>query len=83
MSETYIEADGSVVLDKSTKLVKYSPVCTLCKHLDIGPFLEAGAHRCEAFARIPDEIWQGDNDHTEPYEGDGGVRFEGRAVANG
>jgi hypothetical protein len=32
---------------------------------------------CAAFPLgIPDEIAYGDNDHTEPYLGDNGVRYE-------
>jgi len=34
-------------------------------------------NNCDAFPdRIPDEIMTGLFDHTEPYEGDKGVRFE-------
>jgi len=32
---------------------------------------------CEAFKdRIPDEIWSGELDHREPFQGDNGFRFE-------
>jgi len=32
---------------------------------------------CRAFPEgIPFEIAYGDNDHTTPYEGDGGIQFE-------
>jgi len=45
------------------------PSCKKCKN-----YLDGA--RCEAFSRIPDEIMTGEHDHTEPYEGDGGIRFE-------
>lgn len=32
--------------------------------------------KCKAFDFIPDEIWNGDNDHTRPYTGDNGIQFE-------
>lgn len=52
----------------------YSPVCVLCAH-------HAGKYRrCAAFTdEIPLEIWNGDNPHTAPYEGDHGLRFQPRA----
>ena len=32
---------------------------------------------CEAFPQgIPEEIWVGEFDHTKPYPGDNGIRFE-------
>jgi len=32
---------------------------------------------CEAFPNgIPDEIAYGDNDHTKPFKGDNGIRYE-------
>ena len=34
-------------------------------------------HVCEAFPDgILDEITSGENDHTEPYDGDNGIQFE-------
>lgn len=49
-----------------------SPVCGSCKHLR-----SVVGRTCTAFlGGIPDEIWSGQNDHTGPVEGDGGVRFE-------
>jgi len=46
------------------------PQCTYCVHLtDVG--------RCRAFpAGIPASILMGDFDHTEPYPGDHGIRYE-------
>jgi len=45
--------------------------CHECVHY-FGPF------RCDAFPDrdIPLEIFSGEFDHTEPYPGDHGVRFE-------
>lgn len=44
--------------------------CARCKHY-------WGVGKCEAFTKqIPDEILTGEFDHTKPYEGDGGIRFE-------
>lgn len=50
--------------------------CSMCKHLntDTGyepPFI------CKAFpGGIPDEIWEGKNDHRKQLEGDHGIQFE-------
>lgn len=58
--------------DSELAKVIYSPVCMYCKHLRLEPW-----RTCAAFAdRIPDAIWTGENDHREPWPGDGGVRFE-------
>ncbi len=51
----------------------YSPVCTFCVHLINGLDRE-----CEAFKKIPDDIWEGEKRHTEPYPGDKGIRFKKR-----
>lgn len=45
--------------------------CYFCKH--------STNHRvCKAFNRIPDDIWYGRVEHTKPYPGDNGYRFEER-----
>lgn len=55
----------------------FSPVCNLCKHFSVKRSLESGIPVCIAFPDgIPVEIWKGDNNHTEPYPGDRGIRFE-------
>ncbi len=54
--------------------VIYSSVCNRCTWFT---GTQPGDRSCEAFpdGTIPDEIWLGHNDHTEPYKGDGGIRF--------
>jgi hypothetical protein len=33
--------------------------------------------KCKAFPkRIPEEILTGNDDHSKPFKGDGGIRFE-------
>lgn len=44
--------------------------CYFCKH-----HLEGKT--CKAFPNgIPDVIWTNEVEHTKPYEGDNGIRFE-------
>jgi hypothetical protein len=39
--------------------------------------IDSGIHVCDVFPDgIPDEICQGDNNHTKPYPGDNGIHFE-------
>ncbi len=46
--------------------------CCRCKH-----FLGAKSGRCNAFpAQIPETIWSGKLQHTKPFPGDRGIRFE-------
>ena len=52
--------------------MSFSPQCGNCKHLQ-----KDGT--CTAFPKgIPYKILEAQHDHREPYEGDGGVRFEPR-----
>jgi len=61
-------------LDGDDHFHPYSPVCTHCIHK-----ISFWPRTCKAFStRIPDEIWLGENDHTQPYEGDQGIQFERR-----
>ena len=45
------------------------PVCNNCIH-------HIADDKCDAFENIPDEILNGQNDHSEPFPGDKGIRFE-------
>lgn len=46
------------------------PACFACRYL-------RKRGRCKAFpGGIPEAIITGENDHTEPYPGDNGIRFE-------
>lgn len=48
--------------------------CGFCRHYD------ASTRRCAAFLEgIPVKIYYGEADHRKPFEGDGGIRFEGVA----
>jgi hypothetical protein len=46
-----------------------SDQCISCRHY-------RGALSCDAFKKIPQKILEGTHDHTEPFRGDGGIRFE-------
>lgn len=47
-----------------------SDQCISCQHYQ-------GAITCDAYPDgIPIEIITGEHDHTQPYEGDNGIRFE-------
>ncbi len=61
--------EGFALDDQEVSRLKYSSVCSKCKHL-------RELWSCKAFDEIPLEIWNGENDHTEPYPGDHGIQFE-------
>jgi hypothetical protein len=49
--------------------------CATCKHLHTDSYDPPAT--CDAFpAGIPDEIFNGDNDHKKPFKGDHGIQFE-------
>lgn len=56
----------------------FSDVCTHCVHMDhLSPVSGKKIPICKAFPKgIPDEIWQGKNDHTKPHPGDNGIQFK-------
>lgn len=50
--------------------VEMSEQCATCKRW-------TEAMRCEAFSEgIPDAIWTGRHDHTQPFSGDGGLLYD-------
>ncbi|BCB96789.1 hypothetical protein JZK55_17110 [Dissulfurispira thermophila] len=53
----------------------YEPPCWKCVHFDLDAWLEKDVKRCDAFEDIPEEIWQGKNDHKEAYPGDNGIQY--------
>jgi len=70
------EKQGSMkgfVIDKDTEEFIYSSICTFCIH----HFTGGKKHTCKAFPEgIPRKIWEGENDHKNPFPGDHGIRFE-------
>ena len=46
------------------------PQCHNCKHY------KRDSIACDAFPRIPIEIYTNDHDHRQPFEGDNGIQFE-------
>lgn len=62
----------SFTIDKDSDVPLYSPVCSLCRHVQVDEM-----RKCAAFSDdIPLEIWKGQNDHRKPYPGDHGIQFE-------
>jgi hypothetical protein len=50
----------------------YKPQCNRCIH-----YLKDA--RCKAFSSIiPIQILTGEHDHTKPFKGDNGIRFENK-----
>lgn len=44
--------------------------CLICKHSE-----DYNQMECDAFKRIPLEIWNGNVSHRKPYKGDKGIQF--------
>jgi len=66
-----------ITIDKTFDDVQYSEVCLRCRHFDSREWQASGQKRCQAFAAgIPRPIWNGQNDHRQPFPGDNGIRFE-------
>jgi len=60
--------------DSELDYLAYSPVCIECKNIK-----SLVDRTCKAFPKgIPIQIWNGKNNHTKPYKGDNGIRFEAR-----
>jgi len=65
---------GTFILDDSElDIPALSSICGRCLHYPLG----TGERVCKAFPDgIPMAIWMGKNDHTMPFEGDHGIRFD-------
>lgn len=62
------------LLHEEFEISLVSSVCSLCNNFYRK---NASKRQCAAFPEgIPLEIWKGKNDHTQPFEGDGGIRYE-------
>ncbi|MEK8021365.1 MAG: hypothetical protein VSS75_031200 [Candidatus Parabeggiatoa sp.] len=49
------------------------PFCLWCKHFQ-------DDQKCKAYPKlIPQEIWENQHDHLQPYKGDQDIRFELKA----
>lgn len=60
----------SISLSNSDERDIYIPQCNKCVN-----YIVDG--RCNAFNKIiPEKILTGEHDHTKPFKGDGGIRFE-------
>ena len=58
-------------------MIPFPPQCVFCKHLTT-------RRTCKAFPKeIPKEIYLEEFDHTKPFEGDNGIRFEERELDKG
>ncbi len=69
MPDDAVVLDESYIRDRMERTV--IPVCVECIHWDVGE------ETCNAFSRaIPDDIFIFGNPHTNPFPGDGGIRFE-------
>jgi len=54
-----------------------TPVMNLCQQCIHRNIMDASSYSCKAFPDgIPEEIYNNTHDHTKPFRGDGGIRFE-------
>jgi hypothetical protein len=65
--------DYSTLDDRPLQFI-LSRICIDCKHFKPPT---TSKRTCDVFPEgIPVEIWEGRNNHKEPYEGDHGIQFE-------
>ena len=58
-------------------MVDHFPQCFSCKHFDLEKTNQEVKLICDAFPDgIPAQIANNKHDHTQPYRGDGGIRYE-------
>jgi hypothetical protein len=63
-----------IVIDTEFNRKIFPPICVQCEH-----FNRVTRNSCRAYLNpdsIPDEIWNGQNTHTQPYPGDHGIQFK-------
>lgn len=61
------------ILDDSELYISvFSLTCHTCKHFTGGP----GKRNCKAFKDIPLPIWESEEGHRKPYNGDGGIMYK-------
>ncbi len=69
-----------LVIDDTPRRARFiSPTCSTCVHLRL-----VTTPSCDAYTEpdsIPEEIWNGDNDHREPFPGDHNIHYEHFAEA--
>ncbi|MBS4008706.1 MAG: hypothetical protein KGZ45_09845 [Clostridium sp.] len=74
-----ISRGGWILDDRSVNYLEY-PIygkqCAGCKHLSLERPTDGIGSKCAAFTRIPREILDGQHDHTLPFPGNNGIRFE-------
>jgi hypothetical protein len=73
LSDTIVLSDFDLWHYPLGDIKMYKPQCAGCRHFDL---TSHPPYRCAAFDAIPEEILFNDHDHTKPYPGDRGIRFE-------
>jgi len=66
-----IKKKRNSIIDRHSTISAFS-FCIYCKNL-----VSMTDGECKGFTTfIPDDIWKGNNDHTQPYRGDNGIMYE-------